>query len=49
MSSTARMLTFLLRAIEFDRAHGTYRTRCARIDLQARARVLADRLIQERA
>ena len=49
MSHTAKFLQFLLRAIEFDRVHGTYRTRCARIQLKARARVLADRLIQGRA
>ena len=49
MSHPAKFLQFLIRAIEFDRVHGTYATRCARIDMMARARVLADRLIQGRA
>jgi len=49
MSHTAKVLQFLIRAIEFDKQHGTYATRCARIDLQNRARVLGARLIAGRA
>lgn len=49
MSDAAKFLLFLLRAIDHDRAHGTYATRCARIDLQARARVLGARIIAGRA
>jgi hypothetical protein len=49
MSHPAKFLQFLIRAIEHDRAHGTYRTRCDRIALEQRARVLAARLIGGRA
>lgn len=49
MSHPAKFLLFLLRAIDFDRAHGTYRTRCDRIALEQRARVIAARLIGGRA
>jgi hypothetical protein len=48
MSHSAKFLQFVIRAIEFDRAHGSYRTRCDRFDLERRARVLADRIIQGR-
>ena len=49
MPHTAKFLLFLIRAIDHDRAHGTYATRCARIDLQASARVLGARIIGGRA
>ena len=49
MSHTAKALLFLIRALEFERAHHTYKTACARIDMASRARVLAARLIAGRA
>lgn len=49
MSSTAKFLQFLVRAIEQHVAHGPFKFSAARIALERRARVLADRIIQGRA